>query len=222
MKLALYAELTQEHLVVVRSTLKLRKEDWQWVSRPELADVLICDIESQYWRKITTDKIPYQIIIGDLADENIGSRLHLPLPLRALKLIKQLDTIVQKVAQKAAQKTVNKLSKPNTIAKPAVTGVTGIAVAAPKPPPWANKNLQFKDRINFAEQQVSSELTHWLNIMTKQPVDYASLKAALPMDTDLIDTVLNTAAESGLLIDDKNQLIPPIDNRSILTKLFKK
>ncbi|BFM05665.1 hypothetical protein GCM10025791_44770 [Halioxenophilus aromaticivorans] len=54
------------------------------------------------------------------------------------------------------------------------------------------------------------------------PASYQSMKAALPMDAELIDTALKSAAKSGVLIDEQGDAIPPIKSKSLLDILFKR
>ena len=221
MKLALFTELTKEHLVVLRSTLKLRKESWYTVSSPEQADIIICDVRSNAWRNTDTSTVPYQIIVGDAEATELGDRLHLPLPLRALKLIKMLDAFVVQASEKPKRQ---KKSKPRPAAAPTdgVNGSAGVTSATPGAIPWAKKNIQFKGKTNFSSLPVTAELAMWLEIMASQPVSYNSMKAALPMDAELIDTVLNSAAKGGVLIDEHGNMIPPIETKSLLDKFFKR
>ncbi|BFM05669.1 hypothetical protein [Halioxenophilus aromaticivorans] len=220
MKLALFAELTQEHLTVVRSTLKLRKETWQWVAAPEQADLIICDSRSKVWQRIGVSDSPLQIIVGTADAQQTAGRMHLPAPFRALKLIKLLDTAVEQLSAgkaskalwpKQASKQTDKAQKKIEATQPKSGGI-----------PWAKKNIQFKGKTNFSSLPVTAELAMWLEIMASQPVSYQSMKAALPMDAELIDTVLNSAAKNGVLIDEQGEAIPPIESKSLLDMLFKR
>ncbi len=88
--------------------------------------------------------------------------------------------------------------------------------------PWAGRNMMLSGKPNFSSFPMTAELAVWLEAMAKQPVSYEVLVANLPMDRELLDSVLNAAAKHGELIDDQGAPLQAVKGKSLLGGLFGK
>lgn len=229
MEFSIGSQLDEKNQIVVKSILKLRAETWVWVDNESSADIWITEIKDDLSSIISATKwVPFVIFMtSSLSPEELDIYHHLLAPpIRPSHLLKLLDLIVPGLpdrknelahAQQALKQSQEEEKKIKNTPPP--------IIVEPGEHSWAGRNIRFKGNPDFSRYPITAELAAWLEIMYKQPVSYDAMSEHLTMDSELLETVLNSAAKGGELVDEHGAALPPNESNegpSLIGKLFGK
>lgn len=201
--------------LVLRSTLRLRRERWSWVDVFDQADVWLVDPSRGMRRtpRLGLDR-PGVIRVMPEAPADAGETRVLRKPIVALRLMRVLDGLVGAMAPQPGAPSSARDGTPGVIpaadsqtaappvVQPAAQPAMQLAQAAAEASPWAGRQLRFTQMPNLARYPVTVELLGWLQAMNSKAVSYDLACAALPLDRALLDDILDAAARGGSLIDE--------------------
>lgn len=225
MDLSICSQIDDKNLVVIKSVLQLRNEEWTWVEKKNLADIWITEIKDDFNSVIdATKEIPFVIFLSqnEITEKLEVHHHQISLPIRAYKLFKLFDLITSSISERKeelakARHKSNRLFINENHEAPIITIDEGEH-------PWVGRNICLKGKPNLSSFPITAELATWLEIMHKQPVSYDSMSSQLAMDSELLEAVLNHAAKHNELVDEVGSILPPIvsSKNSLFDKLLGK
>ncbi len=200
--------LDAQDLVVAKSVLRLRSAEWSWVDAPQEADLWLVDVDRDGYQERMTGLAPERLVALALRAASAERFAHwLIKPLKAMHLMRLLDSLARAIVPQAAQDRPSpaKVVTPATVDIPATP-----SVAVAEVHPWRGRKVMLGRAPNLARFPVSAEMLPWLKALTSAPIPYDELLAALPMDVSMIDSILDDAARAGKLLDGDGGALPPL------------
>ncbi len=207
------AGLDDKDLVLLRSALKLRMEEWIWVDAAQRADVWIVDAAQAGRAGALASSNPHRLIVlaGDPAVVALPQAEVIAKPLKAVQLMRVLDRLLARfpVAPSGALSPAQ--------AKPAAAETAAVH-------PWLGRRIRLLRAPSLSKYPVTVEMMGWIQSLGHAPVSYDALIEALPLDRELLQAILNDAAHDGYLVDENGTALPAIAARrtGLMNRLFGK
>lgn len=204
--------LDGQDLVVAKSVLRLRDNQWVWSEATQGADLWLVDVDREGYAAQVAELDQQRLVALAMQAAAAERFAHwLAKPLKAMQLMRLLDSLV-KVLLPATTSSSSVSAVPMSAADAALSKAEIAAPAAELGDvhPWHGRRLRLAKSPNLARFPVSAEMLPWLDALRHAPVAYEELLAALPMDAEMIDAVLNDAAKAGNLRDTEGNELPPL------------
>jgi hypothetical protein len=224
MKFHIGGDLESRWATVIKSSLTVQSESWDWVTDIDEADVwIVIPNDSTLLVDLSERSSPHIVFVDNSLPLQCNKDNHhlLPSPMRGAKLIRLLDQIVAQIKQTP----INKATQTPPVPEPMAPPVDSEANNEETQPSWRGKNIKLGGSPKLSRFPVTAELTVWLHQMATNPVSYDEMVTALPMDKELIETVLNKLANDGILLDEAGSVLTPFkanQEGSLLGKLWGK
>lgn len=196
------SSLEDKDLLVLKSALRLRNEEWVWTEAPESADLYVVDLTrtANSQRIAALDRTRLIALVDAAPPAPSAQFLHLLLkPLKAPQFMRLLDKLASlRPAQRAAP--------------PAASAAPAPAVAS-QDHPWRGRKLWFRRHPNLARYPVSLELMSCIELACRSAVSYEALLQSLPDDLEMLHAILDDAARHGTLTDETGAPLAPLEER---------
>lgn len=202
--------LDDKDLMLLRSALKLRKEEWIWVGVPLQADIWIVDAERADALPSPAGGASCRLIVlaGDPRAVQLPQALVMAKPLKAMQLMRAIDRLLVLPVEVPR-------AAPPAAAPPA---------APPDVHPWLGRRIRLLRAPSLSKYPVTVEMLGWIQSISQAPVSYDALIEALPLDRELLQAILNDAAHDGHLVDENGTALSPTTARraGLMNRLFGK
>lgn len=201
--------LEDKDLMLLRSALKLRKEEWIWVDVPLQADICIVDADrAGDWRSLAAANSCRLIVVaGDPSAVSLPAAEVISKPLKATQLMRALDRLLAHAPAEASR---------------AVPNPPPAAAAPPAAHPWLGRRIRLMRAPSLSKYPVTVEMMSWVQSICHDAVSYDALIDALPLDRELLHAILNDAAHDGNLVDENGAALPALAGRKagLMNRLF--
>lgn len=206
--------LDDKDLMLLRSALKLRKENWIWVEVPLQADIWIVDAERAAALPSPAEAASCRLIVlaGDPHAVQLPQAEVMAKPLKAMQLMRVIDRLLASPAEAPRG------------APPAATPPSAPPAAPPAAHPWLGRRIRLLRAPSLSKYPVTVEMLGWIQSISQAPVSYDALIEALPLDRELLQAILNDAAHDGHLVDENGTSLPAMAARKagLMSRLFGK
>ncbi|MBA3902544.1 MAG: hypothetical protein C0522_02535 [Rhodocyclaceae bacterium] len=203
--------LEDKDLMLLRSALKLRREEWIWVDVPLQADIWIVDAERAAGLPTPAEATSCRLVVlaGDPRAVQMPQAEVIAKPLKAMQLLRAIDRLLAYAPAEASR------AAPNP--PPA-------AAAPPVAHPWLGRRIRLLRAPSLSKYPVTVEMLSWVQSICHGAVSYDALIDALPLDRELLHAILNDAAHDGNLVDENGVALPALAGRKagLMNRLFGK
>jgi hypothetical protein len=206
--------LDDKDLTLLRSALKLRKEEWIWVDVPLQADIWIVDAERAGALPSPAEVASCRLVVlaGDPRAVQLPQAEVMVKPLKAMQLMRAIDRLLAQAPAEALRAAPN---PPPAAAPPAASAAAH---------PWLGRRIRLLRAPSLSKYPVTVEMLGWIQAISQAPVSYDALIEALPLDRELLQAILNDAALDGHLVDENGAALPAMVERKagLMSRLFGK
>ncbi len=206
--------LEDKDLMLLRSALKLRKEEWIWVDVPQQADIWVVDAEraGALPSHTATNSCSLVVVASDPAAVLLPQAEAIAKPLKAMQLMRAIDRLLAHAPAEA----------PRVAPGPPPAGAATAADAPHAAHPWHGRRIRLLRAPSLSKYPVTVEMMSWVQSICHGAVSYDALIEALPLDRELLQAILDDAAHDGNLVDENGAALPALAGRKagLMNRLF--